>query len=391
MKIKPFPTPLLRDGEGFLNDKNEYTGLAGFKLKPIKSWAKRSTLIPGRADSRSCRFFKKLGKGKGVKASHACLLKKIIKGIKMRIKFVHVFSFMVLSFFLVLFVVGPVTAGTDAKQTGASSDANAFVQAARKGDIEAVTSALKNGTDPNVKDKEGNTALIEAAKEGRKDVAALLIDKGADVNEGDARFGGTPLIWAALNGKTEMVGMLLEKGANLSAREKLNGLTPLLAAAVKGNTETVKFLLDKGASVHSKDGEGRTALMWAANAGRLETVKLLLDKGATLEATEEEKGMTALITAAMMGRTETVQLLLDHGADIEKKDKNGRTALMWAAQYGRADTVELLLNKGASLKAEDNRGNTALSLTKSSKIKDDAKKKVEELLSKHMPPEKTGS
>ncbi|HKI82188.1 MAG TPA: ankyrin repeat domain-containing protein, partial [Pseudodesulfovibrio sp.] len=205
------------------------------------------------------------------------------------------------AFLAAVLLLFPFQAGTcqaraavESKAPAKTLDANGFVKAAKKGEKGVVTTALKNGQDPNVKDTDGNTALIEAAKEGRLEMAALLIAHGASLNEGDAKFGGTPLIWAALNGRTEMVKLLLDKGADLESRERLNGLTALLAAAVKGNTETVRFLLNKGAPVQTKDSEGRTALMWAANGGRTATVKLLLDRGATLEATEEDKGMNAL-------------------------------------------------------------------------------------------------
>ena len=56
-------------------------------------------------------------------------------------------------------------------------------EAAEKGNIEAVKQHLAAGTDVDEKgSKLGSTALHQAAAEGRKEIAELLIAKGADVN-----------------------------------------------------------------------------------------------------------------------------------------------------------------------------------------------------------------
>lgn len=85
-----------------------------------------------------------------------------------------------------------------------SYSAYTFVQKAEAGDIETVKKFLIAGMDPNSVDKEGNNALISAVKEGRLEVARLLLDSGADIEARDKKFGGTPLIWAALKGRTDL-------------------------------------------------------------------------------------------------------------------------------------------------------------------------------------------
>ena len=57
--------------------------------------------------------------------------------------------------------------------------------AADRGNIEAVKQHLTAGTDVNAKGRAGQTPLHDAAINGRKEVAALLIAKGADVNVKD--------------------------------------------------------------------------------------------------------------------------------------------------------------------------------------------------------------
>ena len=70
--------------------------------------------------------------------------------------------------------------------------------AARKGNIEAVKQHLDAGGDVDAKDKSGQTPLHRAAAWDRKEVAELLIAKGADLNAKieAGQYTGTPLDWA---------------------------------------------------------------------------------------------------------------------------------------------------------------------------------------------------
>jgi len=70
------------------------------------------------------------------------------------------------------------------------------------------------------------TALMGVCFKGYTDIAAYLIDAGADVNASDpqAANGGTALIFAAMFNRTEVVDLLLEKGADVGAKDG-NGLT----------------------------------------------------------------------------------------------------------------------------------------------------------------------
>ena len=75
---------------------------------------------------------------------------------------------------------------------GPSASERALLEAARKGNIEAVKQHLAAGTDVNAKVKSGSTPLHFAALNGRKVIVELLIAKGADVNAKD-EDGETPL------------------------------------------------------------------------------------------------------------------------------------------------------------------------------------------------------
>ena len=60
----------------------------------------------------------------------------------------------------------------------------------------------------------------------------LLLEKGAELETKDNRYGRTPLSWAAEKGHEAVVKLLLEKGAELETR-----MTDMADAAVMGCSE----------------------------------------------------------------------------------------------------------------------------------------------------------
>ena len=85
------------------------------------------------------------------------------------------------------------------------------------------------------------------------EVAALLIEKGANVNARGVNQK-TPLHWAAFAGNTEVAALLIEKGADVNARD-VNQKTPLDWAVSQGNTEVAALLVEKGADVNGLNGK----------------------------------------------------------------------------------------------------------------------------------------
>lgn len=133
--------------------------------------------------------------------------------------------------------------------------------ACQRGQVGRVKSILKrNPRAINLRWGEGQfTPLHIAARYGRVKVAALLLQKGANIEaktgEGEA---WTPLHYAAADGRTKMVAFLLQKGANIHARGVMYGNTPLHAAAQSGQVAVVKLLLAKGANKNAKNRKGLT-------------------------------------------------------------------------------------------------------------------------------------
>lgn len=124
------------------------------------------------------------------------------------------------------------------------SSAKAFIQAAKKGELDALQTLL--AADPtllNARDKDGSTALHCAAWKDNREVVAFLLSAGADVNahnEND-HWGTTPLHAAAHANNTAVAQLLLDAGANVNAKD-MNGQTPLFHTTFHRATAVAKLL-----------------------------------------------------------------------------------------------------------------------------------------------------
>ena len=251
--------------------------------------------------------------------------------------------------------------------------------AARSGNIEAVKQQLIDGEDVNVKDKNDRTALHWAKT---KNIAKLLISKGADVNF-KCVDGDTPLRFAALYGHTEVAELLIAKGANVKAKYN-SGSTLVHFGAKTDRPRLVGLLIEAGADVNATDTYGSTPLHNAAEKAHKGIIELLIGKDADLNV-KDEWGLTALDYAINNKRTNTAVLLRKHGAkhgtihsaalggeveavkefltagtDVNAKDNDGSTPLHWAIPRGHKEIAELLIAEGADVNAKNGHGSTSL-------------------------------
>ena len=86
----------------------------------------------------------------------------------------------------------------------------------------------------------GCTPLLVASDQGHVDVARLLIEAGADIDE--AKYdGATPLFIASQRGHVEVVKALLDGGADATQATNF-GMTPLMIAKLMNHAEIVALL-----------------------------------------------------------------------------------------------------------------------------------------------------
>jgi TonB family protein len=132
----------------------------------------------------------------------------------------------------------------------------------------------KEKTDVNVKNSDGENALMLASYNGKSDIAEMLLDHGANINS-QTKQGETVLMFAIFGKHPETAQMLINRGADLQKKtfrtQVYDGSNALIMAAESGQAEIVRLLLEKGADVNSQsDAFGETALM--------KCVKKLIDR-----------------------------------------------------------------------------------------------------------------
>jgi uncharacterized protein len=255
----------------------------------------------------------------------------------------------------------------------------------------------------------GLSPLQYAARDGHIDIATLLLDAGADINQVDAN-DITPLISAIANNRPAMARFLIDRGADIT-RADWYGRTPLWTAVETRNMdfdastqensvdraphlELIKLLLSKGVDVNVRTKEvppirraflrgtgdlswvdvtGQTPFFKAALHGDVTVMKLLLEYKADPQI-PVHAGTTPLMAAAGVNWVhyqtytegpaallEAVKLCYELGMDVNTQNSMGITALMAAANRGSDDIIKFLVEKGAKLDTTDKEGRNAMS------------------------------
>ncbi|MDH5544597.1 MAG: ankyrin repeat domain-containing protein [Gammaproteobacteria bacterium] len=203
-----------------------------------------------------------------------------------------------------------------------------------------------------------------AAARGQTDRVAVMLDKGADVNDYN-KHGRTALMMASASGHNDTVALLLKRNAFINAQD-VDGMTPLIEAAASGHDKTITLLLENDADINITNKYGATALTNAVFFSHVDAVKALLSAKTRLS---EETTENAFLIAAGLGNLQMLTDLLDYGVNINSRGKKGRTALMAATTFEHEDAVQLLISKGADLSIRDIEGQTALEIAKENDLK----------------------
>jgi ankyrin repeat protein len=124
-------------------------------------------------------------------------------------------------------------------------------------------------------DRAGRSPLFYAASEGRADdVAAYLQDHGDEVNFVDGE-GSTPLHFAAQHQHADVAAVLIEAGADLDARNRF-GNTPLWGALFNvrdGDGDVVRALLAAGADPDAENNYGASPRSLASKVANYDLMR----------------------------------------------------------------------------------------------------------------------
>ena len=260
-------------------------------------------------------------------------------------------------------------AGADIHTKSLSGMFTPLLFAVRSGHLEATRELLASGADVNERLPDGMSALVLAVYNAHYELAAVLLDQGADPNA--AAQGWTALHQVAWSRRPnrgfnlpgaistgrldslDLVRKLVAHGAAINAqmtkeprdgnRNMLNriGATPFVMAAKSADVPLMHVLLECGADPKIKTADGTSALMVAAGVGVY---------GPGESPGTHEEALEAAKLAYEVG-----------GGDVNDVNKDGETALHGAVYRGGAvPVIQFLADKGAKLDIENKKKWTPL-------------------------------
>ncbi len=263
----------------------------------------------------------------------------------------------------------------------------ALMWAAAEGHVETVDALVEAGSDIHAASTEGFTSLLFAVRAGQMDVVRTLVKSGADPNETyqtpegrdgrsaaissgsfrKPRSGTSALVIAVANAHYEIAAMLLDMGADPNGAEQ--GWTAL---------HTITWVRKSGGGNNTPAAEG------SGTMGSLQFVRTIAEHGANLDARVTDKlrvggsvlntlGGTPFLLAARTADAELMRLLAELGADPTLPNEDNSTPLMIAAGLGTRspgedagteseaiEAVKIALEMGNDINAIDSKGETAM-------------------------------
>ena len=222
-----------------------------------------------------------------------------------------------------------------------SSGRTILAWAASHGDEDAVKALLGCGADPNHRDVGGVTPLHMSIYAKSPECLRLLLNAKADVHIKD-KYGETALIQAVrAEDETDFLELLLAHGADIECTNTL-GWTPLHLAVKYGHPKQVSLLLANGANINASKSSGMTAFHLAIIHNNSAVLKILLDDPRLEYERKLKSGSTAINLAAGYSDLETLKILQAanlSNIDLDAVDADGNTALdiaRWRRDYNEA-------------------------------------------------------
>ncbi|XP_064109244.1 transient receptor potential cation channel subfamily A member 1 homolog isoform X2 [Macrobrachium nipponense] len=219
---------------------------------------------------------------------------------------------------------------------------------------------LEMGAKCNARNKDGNTPLHIAAREGHDEFCKILIDqKNKDKTsllDMKSSCKMTPLHLAAQQGQVKVVSLLLTEGADATLRDN-NQYLPLHYAAAAGYHEICELLRDTYPTADLTGCNPPPPLMLAAKGGYEWCCRKLVLSKKDLNWQDKQRN-TPMHIVAKKGFEYFLAYLIKQGADLDVQNKAGNTPLMEAISKNALGCLNLLIDSGAnlSLQNEDEKG-----------------------------------
>ena len=222
----------------------------------------------------------------------------------------------------------------------------------------------------------GFTALMICAQNGFIVGLKLLIQHSAVVdhvistrsyyynekNKAENKDGNSALLLAAKSKHEDCVRELIDCKADVWFINKI-GQNLLMIAAEQGLLDTVKYCLSHGnvTQIVASDDDGKTALFYAYRNNHIKCIEALLDNDKQSSDTSRNDRMVNQYSSRSQGnlihlacREETdkpqvIELLISNCSLIDASDSNGCTPLMLCAQNGHLDSLKVLIKHGAAI------------------------------------------
>ncbi|MHA4844949.1 ankyrin repeat domain-containing protein [Flavitalea antarctica] len=230
-------------------------------------------------------------------------------------------------------------------------------------DTAGIEYLLQHRADPNVPWGKDTYALHHAlSRSNSLEAIELLLKHGADA--GITRDGQNAVIHAAREGRGDVLALFRDYEISF----ELTGVDKLISACAEGNSDAVKSIINQSPEYldELKSLGGELLARFTLN-GNAPGVKQLLQIGIDINAPYMQgdayfgipKSSQAIHVAAWLGRPYMVELLIEHGAHTDQPDNNGLTPLALAiracthsywTERRSPDSVAALLKAGASLK-----------------------------------------
>jgi uncharacterized protein len=200
------------------------------------------------------------------------------------------------------------------------------------------------------------TELFDAIKAGDFERVKMLVSAEPALVDARDAAGQSAILTAVYNARKEIANLLVARGATLT----------LFESSAAGEFDRVERLIASGAAVNAFSDDGWTPLHLASFFGHAKVAELLLAHAADVTArSKNDNGNTPLHAARAANHKLVSGLLIGSGADLDAADAGGWRPLHLAAANNNLDAMKALIAQGAEVSVSNNQGLTPLALANS--------------------------